>query len=250
MAAYHAWAPSIIDQGATPLAFGSNITFGVGPIVAPGWPLSKLKDEMKTLTLELDKLGINYTTPYFELFPGYWPAAQKMMPYVGVGIDLYGGRLIPRDVVQNNAKGLVDVFRNITGDNDGVVYSTLGVNLNRSTTGDVENAVLPAWRTALLDMVLAVPTPKEATMDELVALQRQMTGWVKQLEEITPGSGCYLNEGDFLDPDWKQTFYGANYDRLRAIKAKYDPDEVFYGNTAVGGDEWVIGQGGRLCKAS
>jgi hypothetical protein len=31
-------------------------------------------------------------------------------------------------------------------------------------------------------------------MAELLAIQQKMTGWVAQLESITPGSGCYLNE--------------------------------------------------------
>jgi len=31
-------------------------------------------------------------------------------------------------------------------------------------------------------------------MAELLAIQQKMTGWVAQLESITLGSGCYLNE--------------------------------------------------------
>jgi len=38
------------------------------------------------------------------------------------------------------------------------------------------------------------PAPENASMAELLALQQKMTGWVAQLEAITPGSGCYLNE--------------------------------------------------------
>lgn len=86
-------------------------------------------------------------------------------------------------------------------------------------------------------------------MSELLATQQKMTGLVSRLKEVTPGSGCYLNEGDFLDKDWKETFYGANYDRLLDIKGKYDPHGIFYAVTAVGSDEWVLGPGGRLCRA-
>ena len=43
-------------------------------------------------------------------------------------------------------------------------------------------------------LTLRRPTPNNATMDELTALQNQMTGFVDQLKAITPGSGCYLNE--------------------------------------------------------
>ena len=69
------------------------------------------------------------------------------------------------------------------------------------------------------------------------------------LAELTPGSGTYLNEGDFNDPNWKQDFYGVNYERLREIKKKYDPTDLFFAITAVGSDAWVVTAEERLCRA-
>jgi hypothetical protein len=156
IAAYHAWAPSLIDQGATILAFGSAASFSIGPIIAPGLPLATLTEEITALTDKLNALGVGYALPNVQLFPGYWPAAQALMPPVPVGTSLYGGRLIPRSVVLENGQGLVDVLGDITGGGEGVSYATLGVNVNRSVAGEVDNAVLPAWREALLDVVLVV----------------------------------------------------------------------------------------------
>ncbi|KAL8724282.1 MAG: hypothetical protein Q9181_006896 [Wetmoreana brouardii] len=247
IAAYHSWLPAVVDAGAMSLAFGTNRTFVVGPITAPGVPVDELKAMMKPLTESLDKLKVNYTPPYFEQFAGYLPEFRAMMPPVMVAVGQYGGRLIPRSVVQNNPKGLMDAFKRIT--DDGVTMTTVGVNVDASVAGDVYNAVLPAWRSTLLDVVLQVDISPNASVSELYALQRKMTDkWVPQLEAISPGSGCYLNEGDFLQPSWQETFYGANYKRLRAIKAKYDPDDVFYATTAVGSDEWVVEASGKLCK--
>jgi len=51
----------------------------------------------------------------------------------------------------------VDVLGDITGGGKGVSYATLGLNVNRSVVGEeVDNAALPAWREALLDVVLVV----------------------------------------------------------------------------------------------
>ena len=51
------------------------------------------------------------------------------------------------------------------------------------------------------------------------------------------------------DPDFKDAFYGPNYDRLLSIKDKWDPDGVLYGATAVGGDRWrEDAEDGRLCR--
>ena len=63
--------------------------------------------------------------------------------------------------------------------------------------------------------------------------------------------GLYLPrffQGDFRQPNWQKAFYGQNYPTLRQIKAKYDPDSIFYATTAVGADEWTVGNDGRLCK--
>lgn len=57
-------------------------------------------------------------------------------------------------------------------------------------------------------------------------------------------------QADPLHVDWKQDFYGSNYDRLLSIKKKYDPDHVFYGRTTVGSDYWVEMTDQRLCRTN
>lgn len=85
---------------------------------------------------------------------------------------------------------------------------------------------------------------------------------------IAPETGAYLNEASVLpffsshlkgliffccfqanpfDVNWKQDFYGVNYDRLLQVKDKWDPYQMLYGPTAVGGDRWVTVDGGGLC---
>ena len=59
----------------------------------------------------------------------------------------------------------------------------------------------------------------------------------------------HSSQCDFLQPDWKDALYGANYDRLLSIKNKHDPNHLFYATTAVGSDYWQVQADGRLCKA-
>ena len=39
------------------------------------------------------------------------------------------------------------------------------------------------------------------------------------LREITPNSGAYWNEADYIEPNWEESFWGAdNYAKLKQIK--------------------------------
>lgn len=55
---------------------------------------------------------------------------------------------------------------------------------------------------------------------------------------------------DPYQPNWRYNFCGVNYPRLRSIKAKYDPKDLFYATTAVGSDEYEIDSRGALCVIS
>jgi Berberine and berberine like len=84
----------------------------------------------------------------------------------------------------------------------------------------------------------------------MIADQRKMTDdFIPPLAELTPNGACYLNEGDFMQPDFENVFYSENYNRLLSIKDRYDPNQMFYARTAVGSARWVLQPDGRLCKA-
>ncbi|KAK7712334.1 hypothetical protein SLS57_007806 [Botryosphaeria dothidea] len=71
---------------------------------------------------------------------------------------------------------------------------------------------------------------------------------VPALARLAPQAGAYMNEADPNQPDWKKAFYGVNYERLLEIKKKYDPNNIFYAQTAVGSDYWKVDSDGRLCR--
>lgn len=129
----------------------------------------------------------------------------------------------------------------------------IGVALNASlaTAGNPENSVNAAWRDTLIDTVITTPWDFTAPWEDMLANQELMTDvLMPKLAELTPNGAAYLNEADFRQLDWKEVFYGANYDKLEAIKNKYDPNHLFYAVTAVGSDYWEVQEDGRLCKAS
>ena len=53
-----------------------------------------------------------------------------------------------------------------------------------------------------------------------------------------PNAGSYSNEGDTLEANFKTTYYGDYYANLTAIKAKYDPNDLFIVAMGVNSDKW------------
>jgi len=41
-----------------------------------------------------------------------------------------------------------------------------------------------------------------------------------------------------FEPDFKSTFFGSHYSKLKLIKKIYDPVDLFVVNEGVGSDEW------------
>jgi len=52
-----------------------------------------------------------------------------------------------------------------------------------------------------------------------------------------PGQGAYANEASYFTEDWKNEFWGPNYERLLEIKRRVDPTNLFRVHHGVGSDE-------------
>jgi hypothetical protein len=48
--------------------------------------------------------------------------------------------------------------------------------------------------------------------------------------------GTYINEANPYEPDWKNAFWGPNYDKLLEIKKRVDPKNLMVCNRCVGTD--------------
>ncbi len=59
-----------------------------------------------------------------------------------------------------------------------------------------------------------------------------------ELRKLVPNGGAYVSESDYFQKDWQQAFWGRNYDRLRVVKKKYDPEGLFFVHHGVGSEEW------------
>lgn len=114
-------------------------------------------------------------------------------------------------------------------------------------------AVLPAWRSAYLHVIATGANIDMDTMSPKAALQAA-SEWFEEVKEPmwrewSPDSGAYMNEGNPYTSDFQKTFYGENYEKLLAIKKKYDPTETLYILSGVGSENWDYDlDTGKLCR--
>ncbi|KAJ0348858.1 hypothetical protein COL154_013699 [Colletotrichum chrysophilum] len=242
---FHAALPAIVDQGVMIIYF-----FGPGFLQSPAMTAynktqAEVETILKPLTDALALLGADleptYTAfdNYRDHYNNYWGPLPS--GNIQVGTQLFGGRLLPRSKLPEfgpTAQALVEL---------GVTY--IGVGLNVSHFGG-DNAVLPQWRDSIVQVSLTLPWSFEVPYSEMVAEQTRMTEVVQPvIEAATPGAGAYINEADFQQKDWQNTFYGVNYPKLLEIKQKYDPKGLLYNVAAVGSDAWSVANDGRMCRS-
>lgn len=79
------------------------------------------------------------------------------------------------------------------------------------------------------------PDPIEARMR-----RRDVDRAMAMFRALTPNGGAYVNEADFFEPDWQQSFWGEHYPRLLSIKRRYDPQGVFHARHTVGSEGWSL----------
>ncbi|XP_014550828.1 hypothetical protein COCVIDRAFT_42744 [Bipolaris victoriae FI3] len=243
--------PGMVDAGAMVVFLVSTQYIVLKPVTVWDSTAAYVKDTvLAPFAKALTDLGITPPIVYSELsYRDHYDRYMGPLPRGAYEVNRYqfGGRLIPRDVVENNTADLVKVYQELIA--EGVLLAGSTANYKKPA-GSPPNSVFPAWRNALIQQQLITNWNSTAPWATMEADQQKMTTQLMpKLEAVTPGSGAYLNEADFQQPNWQDTFFGANYPKLKAIKAKYDPRGVFYILKGVGSEAWEVSTDGRMCRA-
>ncbi|EFQ99475.1 6-hydroxy-D-nicotine oxidase [Nannizzia gypsea CBS 118893] len=239
--------PAIVEAGGSTVWILTPLGFKVAPVMIPG----STKDAIDTILQPfLQKLRDN-AIPFLYSnvdYASYHDAFQATTPFKSLTETHTGGRLIPKSLVSTDdgLNQFVSAMRAIVS--KGPFIS--GLNLDASKKTDfADNSVNPAWRDAAMHIILLTPY-NHNDWNAAQANQRAMTEQIVPIiKNITPGGSCYLNEGDFNEPDWQRTFYGSSYQKLLSIKQKYDSSNMLWGRTAVGSEAWYETDDKHLCKA-
>ena len=251
VATFHSLLPNMTDQGAMVVYYVNNAVFVINPITVYNSTAAYVKNTvLAPFTAKLTELGIPASISYTELsYRDHYNIYMGPLPYGHVAVEEYqfGSRMIPRSVLETNNDAFQTVLQNLTAN------GVLAVGSSASYVGpkNAFNAANPAWRNTTVHMQLTTPWNSSAdAWGAMLAAQKRMTNeFVPQITAVTPGSGAYVNEADFNQPNWQQTFFGSNYAALLAIKTKWDPASLFYVLKGVGSEAWTVNADGRMCRA-
>ncbi|KAF3258158.1 hypothetical protein TWF217_005850 [Orbilia oligospora] len=194
------------------------------------------------------KYGKNITLVAFnQTFPSFYKYFKdNFVDYaVTSGAPILASRLLTRRSLTDNVPLLHDTLKlnfETTGILQGHIVAGRGVAQHKN----VSMALNPAWRETYSHIIAST------------GFENNGTGRVEQMEvaryvleyawrQLSPNSGAYLSETFINSKFWQSTYWGENYSRLFAIKAKYDPHNVLYCVNCVG-SERLIEVNGTLCN--
>ncbi|CEJ79827.1 hypothetical protein VHEMI00044 [[Torrubiella] hemipterigena] len=190
-----------------------------------------LEDAKKTMQKATDfalaRGGKSDLVAYDSWHPFYENVITKN-PAMAGGNRLPYSRLIAKDVIgtkegqdkiynfyDENLTDKSQVYIDVTTP---IVYKDYKVNSTSATEG---------WRNSVWHLVSGLEWSYNATTDTREDVIRDINRRTRQLHDISPNTGAYMNEASMYTSDWKQAFWGEEkYATLLAIKKRYDPEGI------------------------
>ena len=218
---------------------GTDVTSFYEPLVS--WAESKLSWASPELVV---------TT--IEVFPKVSYLFDKSLTGSDSGqgkTNILGSRLLSKSLLStpSGVSKIVAQFKSIStlGESFNVIIGHI-VAGGAVSTNKVDSALLPAWRKALVHIVITHGWKEGTSFAEQARIKRLMTfemvPRLKALDWDTVGRrqtmGAYLNEADKEEVGWRDSFWGDNYARLRRVKDRWDGKGVFWCRPCVGSEDW------------
>jgi FAD/FMN-containing dehydrogenase len=230
------WIPSAPDElWANCQLFSSGIVGG-GLVKATGvfvGPVSACSSALIPLTTAVAE-GTTYrfvgpedylTATMIEAGCEGMPVAQCAAPAQSpfAAKSSYVGGPLPESAVTAIVSALSSLPASLPGAGGGVVFDGYGGAINQVAASETAFVHRNAVSCAQYSITYASTPPSQNAASAAAA-------WLQDLHQVfePETQGSYQN---YIDPtlaDWQQAYYGSNLPRLRQVKRRYDPDDVFH----------------------
>jgi FAD/FMN-containing dehydrogenase len=233
--AHTIWQPFLAWAGADPGAFSSDMSISM---LAPGslWNPAAWDQTAPGMICHDDRPG----QP-----PGrFWWAAND--GEVSQYLHAYQSRWLPGGLFRDSPDAVADALFGASR------HWGISLHLNKGLWGAAPEAVARDRATAINPAVFdAAALVITASLQQYAfpgvpchepdpalgaARARRVASAMEVIRAQTPGSGSYVNETDYFEPDWQHAFWGDNYPRLLKIKQAYDPANLFRVHHGVGSE--------------
>ena len=236
---------------------GDQIFHDMTSWVAPNTSEVEFRASIAPMVEQWAALGVPFQ-PIIREYDNYPDAWANGFPQEAWTVTMrQASRFFPRENLVDSQKKVAtfDAIRGVFSEGANLIMFNMR---NPPGSGDIDNAVNPAWRNLLMFAIMFVTWNTTNSQEFVTNLSKNLTfEWNPRWIQLTPGSGTYMSESDYIEPDWKSSFYGSKYDRLYKIKQQWDPNDVFYAQNAVGSEDWymqdmILGhlpsQNSKLCR--
>jgi hypothetical protein len=205
--------------------------------------------------------SITSTFQKYDTFQDYFNSEGRAAPASNNPSPIIVSRFFDKNSLSNNQRNLTSMLEAIFPQDASQIQAIASV-LELCLVGGGEvltpqpnTAVHPGWRNTYVLAENFDAPPTDSGLEGVRQVRNYATSEkLKAMKDAAPGLGTYLNEADPDDPDWREEFYGNQYNWLKSVKQKYDPDEVFWCYRCVGSEGWEEVTGsmlyGPLCQAA
>jgi FAD/FMN-containing dehydrogenase len=229
------WQPFFDWVAASPADFSWLSKPATGATAARGW-----------WDIEGNKSMIPDPRPGAPKHHGWWTGDQDQ---VGAFLHGYDSLWLPASLLEPVQRPtLIDALFASSR------HKEVGLHFNKGLAGAPADAIAAARETATNPAVCeafalviiadgegpAYPGQKRPNMDLIAAqrVARAIDAATAELRRIAPRAGSYVSESNYFNASWSREFWGENYARLKAVKAKFDPDGLFFVHHGVSSEEW------------
>jgi len=225
--------PSLADAGWGGYGFVSptNLSFGY---LAPNISVADANKTIEPFLSFVQNQTTALTLPvsYDSFYEWYQSVFKPETDESGGSSFELGSRLLLRELAETDPGKVADVILSLGGF-AGINFIAGGAvsKVDPDSTG-----VHPGWRRALVHIFIAEGWEEGDSASIIQDAKARLRAGLDKLAAL--GSVTYFNEASLYEKDFKETFFGAHYNRLKKIKNKYDPKGLFVVASGVGSDDW------------
>jgi len=157
-ASFYDIIPSLVDAGAVPIFLFTPQAFMLQELIAPGLAETELDKLLQPFLAKLEGTGIQYqkTSVTYKNYREFQATELSGWTKNQANLIMGGSWLMPRSVIAGPVSGKKKYFETVKElVKSGLIVQQLGFNVAKKPGSDIDNAVLPAWRDALLHTVVA-----------------------------------------------------------------------------------------------